>query len=235
MEMTRESALAQYRPIRAGMRRVLRLAATACNPADLKRAVKQVAPWADQKTQAKSEAAEMVMDVALFEPNQRRRRAYDRFLEEKASELDAPDRALAQSMAAAWFSIFYTAGRHDVAGIWLEDLLDSNRRIWVLDEGLEASAPAGIVIGMRLFNAGPFHAGFGIVTQPDDDTTHFATAARAGGNPLPFRQSLAATLYGDELREEHQPAAAALIQHLPELLEHRLLNPRNTLPSAEKG
>ncbi len=42
--MTRAEALARYRPIRAGIRRVLREAADACGRTDLNRAVKQVAP-----------------------------------------------------------------------------------------------------------------------------------------------------------------------------------------------
>lgn len=38
--MTRSEVLTQYRPIRAGIQRVLRLAANACKRADLTRAVK---------------------------------------------------------------------------------------------------------------------------------------------------------------------------------------------------
>lgn len=38
--MTRSAVLTQYRPIRAGIQRVLRLAANACKRADLTRAVK---------------------------------------------------------------------------------------------------------------------------------------------------------------------------------------------------
>lgn len=41
--MTRSAVLTQYRPIRAGIQRVLRLAANTCKRADLTRAVKQVA------------------------------------------------------------------------------------------------------------------------------------------------------------------------------------------------
>ena len=45
--MTRAEVLAQYRPIRAGIRRVLSEATKACGRADLNRAIKQVAPWAE--------------------------------------------------------------------------------------------------------------------------------------------------------------------------------------------
>src|SRR4051794_13179500 len=87
--MTRSEVLAQYRPIRAGIQRVLRLAADVCKRPDLTRAVKQVAPWAEELSD--EEAAGMFVDVALFEPNQRGRRAFERFLAEKGEQLDTVD------------------------------------------------------------------------------------------------------------------------------------------------
>jgi hypothetical protein len=121
--MTRAEVLARYRPLRAGIRRVLRAAMDACGRADLNRAVKQVAPWAGEEDLQGEEAAEMLADVALFEPNQRGRRAFDRFLAEEGERLGAADRALAERMAGAWFSLFRAAGRHEAAGLWLEDML----------------------------------------------------------------------------------------------------------------
>jgi hypothetical protein len=218
--MTRSAVLTQYRPIRAGIQRVLRLAANACKRADLTRAVKQVAPWAEELSD--EEAADMIVDVALFEPNQRGRRAFERFLAEKGEQLEPVDRALAQSMTRAFFSMFRVAERHEAAGLWLEDLLDENRRLWLVDKGLEASAPEGDVLGMRLFDAGPFHAGFGIIVAPDEDTIAFCVEAKARGGPLPVRHSLAATLYGDRLRAHAPagPADLALLQTVLEFLHH---------------
>ena len=218
--MTRAEVLAQYRPIRAGIRRVLREAAQACGRADLSRAVKQVAPWAEAAELEGADTAEMLVDVALFEPNQRGRRAFDRFLAERGERLDAADRALAERMAGAWFSIFRVAGRHEAAGLWLEDMLAGDRRLWLVDEALKASASEGATIGMRLFDARPFHAGFGILVEPDDETLDFCLGAKERGAPLPFRHSLAATLYGDQLRAEAPPGPAdlALLQTLAEIL-----------------
>jgi hypothetical protein len=218
--MTRDEVLAQYRPIRAGIQRVLHLAETACRPADLSRAVKQVAPWAEAKELEDAETGNMLVDVALFEPNQRGRRAFDRFLEGTGEQLGAADRGLAERMAGAWFSLFRLAGRHEVAGLWLEDLLGDNRRLWLMDEGLETSAPEELVLGMRLFDAGPFHAGFGIIVEPDEETIEFCLQAKARGAPPPFRHSLAATLYGDQLRAAAPPGPAdlALLQTLFETL-----------------
>jgi len=219
--MTRAEVLAQYRPLRAGIRRVLREATKACGRTDLNRAIKQVAPWAGEEELEYENTAEMLVDVALFEPNQRGRRAFDRFLAEDGERLDATDRALAERMARAGFSLFRLAERHEATGLWLEDMLEANRRLWLADEALEAFVPAGAgaIVGMYLFDAGPFHAGFGILVQPDEETIDFCLQAKARGGPLPFRYSLAATLYGDQLRAEASPGPAdlALLQTLFEV------------------
>src|SRR5829696_6794895 len=91
--LTRAEVLAQYRPIRAGIRRVLSEATKACGRADLNRGIKQVAPWAETAELEEEDTAEMLVDVALFEPNQRGRRVFDRFLAERGERLKAVDRA----------------------------------------------------------------------------------------------------------------------------------------------
>ncbi|HYF07908.1 MAG TPA: hypothetical protein VD970_09820 [Acetobacteraceae bacterium] len=72
---------------------------------------------------------------------------------------------------------------------------------------------------MRLFDAGPFHAGFGILAAPDEEALDLCLSAKARGGPLPFRHSLAGRL-GDHLRANAPPGSAdlALLQTLSELL-----------------
>ena len=209
--MTRAAVLACYDPIRASIKRVLKPAGESCTKADWARAVKHVAPWAEPAALAEGQAPEMMADVALFEPNQRGRRAFDRFLSGKGRCLGAPDFALAERMAAgAAFSIFRFAGRHEVAGLWLEDMLHGHRRLWLVDRSLERSAPEGAVFAMRLFEAEEFHAGFGIVVPIDEEILEFCLDSVERGRPLPFRHSLAATLYGELLRDALPPGPAEL-------------------------
>jgi hypothetical protein len=198
----------------------------------MNRAIRQVAPWAEAAELEDDALAEMLVDVALFEPNQRGRRAFDRSLVERAERLDATDHALARRMGEAWFSIFRMAGRHEAAGLWLEDLLAGNRRIWLVDEALEASAPEGIIFATRLFDAGPFHAGFGIIVEPDEETLDVCVSAKERGARLPFRHSLAATLYGDKLRADAPPGPAdlALLQTLAEILAADAVRPAEPAP-----
>ena len=100
-----------------------------------------------------------------------------------------------------FFSLFRRAARREVAGIWLEDLLDDNRKIWLTDEGIEASAPAEGAFGMRIFDAGDFHVGFGIAALSDDETTAFSIRSVTRNGRTPSRHSLAVSLYGDSLRD----------------------------------
>ena len=199
--MTREEALAMYHPIRASMRRILSAAFRVCNQADLMRAAKQLGLWADEKIvlPKDDEAAEMLADVALFEPNQRGRRAFDTFLGGKALQLEAGDFELARRTSDAFFSLFRFSARHEVAGVWLEDLLAGNRRLWLMDESMEASASKDVAFGMRVFDAGEFHVGFGIAAPSDDETTEFSVEGVARNGRTPFRHPLAVTLYGDSL------------------------------------
>jgi hypothetical protein len=117
----------------------------------------------------------MLSDIALFGPNQRGRRVFDVFLASKAR--DAAGFELAQRMGKGFFSLFLRCtARHGMAGVWLEDLLDRNRSLWLMDEGMEAPARTKGAFGMRLFDGGEFHVGFGIVVPSDEETTEFSRA-----------------------------------------------------------
>ena len=89
--MTRDQALTVYRPIRAGIQRILKAAVKTCSDADVKRAAKHLRVWSDGRIEVPSESAmEMVSDLALFEPNQRGKRAYDCFLRDPGRLLIQP-------------------------------------------------------------------------------------------------------------------------------------------------
>ncbi len=117
--MNRDAALALYRPIRASVIRILDKSVSACSQSDLKRAAKALGLWVNEKIVLPEgdEAAEMLSDIALFEPNQRGRRAFDVFLDGNAPRFDATDFELAQRMSHAFFSLFHCTGRQETAGV----------------------------------------------------------------------------------------------------------------------
>jgi hypothetical protein len=199
--VTRNDALAIYHPIRARVRRILKEALSLCNQSDLKRAAKAVGLWRNDKIILPEEEGpvEMLSDIALFEPNQRGRRAFDVFLSERGLRLDPTDAELAQQMGYAFFSLFRFTGPHESGGVWLGNLFDDNKRIWLMDERMEETAPSADAFGMRIFDAGPFHVGFGIAAPTDEETAEFAVQGMKHSGRAPFRYSLAATLYGDSI------------------------------------
>ncbi|GJD76623.1 hypothetical protein [Methylobacterium goesingense] len=202
--LTRPALLKVYRPIRAAIQTVLTAAVDRCGKPDFDRAAKHLG-LVDAEQMALEDTAAMLCDIALFEPNQRGRRAYDRFLARGAEALDPPERAVAERLGGAFFSVFRVAQWHAFGGVWVENLLDGDRRFWLMDEGLEASASEGMVIGLRVFDVGPFHAGLGLIVDPDSVMVGFCIEAAARGNPLPVRHSMAATFYGDAIAEATMP------------------------------
>ena len=74
---------------------------------------------------------------------------------------------------------------------------------------MESSASTKGAFGMRVFDAGEFHVGFGIAVPSDDETTEFSVEGVARNGRTPFRHSLGVTLYGDSLggRVRHTPEA----------------------------
>lgn len=197
---SREEILACYRPIRASIQAVLTEAVKQCKKLDFDRAAKHL-DLIDQEQLDDEATFAMLCDIALFEPNQRGRRVVDGFLDKRLCALPPPDRNVAHKLASAFFSMFRVAGWHEAGGVWLDDLLKPGRRIWLMDESLEASASEGLVIAMRVFDAGPFYAGFGIVVHPDAEAVTLCVGAASHGQPLPVRHSLAAALYGDAIAE----------------------------------
>ena len=138
--MTREEALARYRPVRTSVQRVLSAAIPVCTQSDLMRAAKQLALWRDGKISLPEDdtASEMLSDIALFEPNQRGRRAFDVFLGDKARQLDATDFELAQRMGKTFFSLFRCTAPHGIAGVSMISLSDVVRS--EVFDGLPGSA-----------------------------------------------------------------------------------------------
>lgn len=193
-------------------------------------ALDDVAPWLDDAN-PEGELFNMMADVALFEIDENGERTFDRFADAAKGEFSAETYALVERMKSAWFSLFRVAEPHEAAGLWLEDLLDDDRRVWVMDESLETSTSPNDILGMRLFDTGPFHAGFGIVVEPEDDVLGMCLAAHARRKPISEVFSLAALVYSNKLAEDLPPSQdelelaetfeALLADNLPPVIEHR--------------
>jgi hypothetical protein len=71
------------------------------------------------------------------------------------------------AMAAATFSLFEVIDLHPVAGVRLRDL-GSNDEMWLMDAGLELSAPKGIALAMRVIRPADFAMTTGVSIRMTD-------------------------------------------------------------------
>jgi hypothetical protein len=180
--MTRENVLAAYRPLRTAIQSVLKAATSSCIDSDWRRAAKLLGLdlHEDGELLEAAQHTEMLMDVAIFEPNHLGNRVFDRFLKGAGRKLSPENQKVAQALGSAFFSIFQVTGRHEQAGLCLEDLLNG-ARIWIVDEGLEASASDGMCFAARIFDAGDFHAGLGIMLPLSDEDVEEYLALKDDG------------------------------------------------------
>jgi hypothetical protein len=156
-DVTPDEVLAEYAAIRASVDRVTAASDRAFSRAEGQRAARLIAGKGWKAALRSEDILPMVSDLALHEPGPNGHRAYDRFLAGPAMRMDAADLDVAQRMGTSRFSIFRVIGCHEAAGVWVEDIMDGKRRLWLMDRGLERTASEGFIFAMRVLDAGRFH------------------------------------------------------------------------------
>lgn len=71
-------------------------------------------------------------------------------------------------MRQNWFSVLRLTARHPVAGRDADDLLLGRTGLWLMNEALEQSAPAGGSLATRLFEFGGFVLSTGAAAPLND-------------------------------------------------------------------
>lgn len=106
-------------------------------------------------------------DLALYTARPGRSRTIDRFAKLQA-DTSAETSQMLQALCRSFFSIFRFSRPHDVAGLILEDTLRGGE-IWLMDEGLEATAVLGTLVAMRLAQPDDFAISCGVVIPINAD------------------------------------------------------------------
>jgi hypothetical protein len=183
--VTRDEVLAEYAAIRASVDRVTAASDRAFSKAEGQRAARLIAPTRWKEIFNNEDALQMISDLALHEPGPNGRCAYDRFLAGQAARMSATDLDVARRMGTSRFSIFRTAGPHEVAGVWVEDLMDARRRLWLMDKAAEKTAFKGASLAMRVMDAGRFYVNmFCIPDFPEVAAEMFARDLLFAGSSL---------------------------------------------------
>lgn len=100
-------------------------------------------------------------DVVIYGPPVEGKSMIDRYIKAQRSRLDTMQIVVLNAMRKARFSIYKVLGKHEVAGVWLDDTI-SGEKIWLIDRGLEASAKEGMLLGFRLFKVTDFWMSTGV-------------------------------------------------------------------------
>ncbi len=180
------------------IRTLLVRARVSCGPTDLRHAADMMGALTPGKFVPPEDArrGRMIYDLALFEPNDRGVRPFDRFLSGPARTLPEPEQDLAHRMGAGFYSLFRFTAKHEGGGMWVEDILDDDRRIWVMTPPMDGQASTPAFLAMRLFDSGPFHLPLSVALSASERLVRGCSAAKKAMGHLPFPRALAATIYG---------------------------------------
>lgn len=109
------------------------------------------------------------VDLALYQLDDEGRSAMSRDLEAWPGRLTSEERRVFDAMTRSRFSVFEVTGKHAVAGVTLRDLFTGDE-LWLIDRGLEANAPAGLLIALRLIRPDSFWMTTGAQALVTDET-----------------------------------------------------------------
>jgi hypothetical protein len=110
------------------------------------------------------------LDIALFSKEADGMSLADRYLKEVGGRLREDHQAVVEALANAHFSVFEMIERHPVAGTVLSDI-STGEKVWLMDQGFEASVSPGHMVALRLIRPAEFHMTTGVVVSMDDERT----------------------------------------------------------------
>ncbi|MFZ1414154.1 MAG: hypothetical protein WAS73_06190 [Defluviicoccus sp.] len=106
-------------------------------------------------------------DLALYTPDADGISPIARYAEPCIGDASEDERLVLEAMGQARFSVFEITGRHSQAGMMAKDL-GTGEEIWVMDLGLERTAPRFLKVAMRLIQPLDFWMSTGVAVLMDD-------------------------------------------------------------------
>lgn len=103
----------------------------------------------------------LVHDLALYARQGGRKRPLDRYASSQGLLSDSDEARVLDAMLAARFALIRVERRHPEAGLIVSDLM-REEEFWLVDEGLESTAPGGFKMATRVYSPEDFHMGAGV-------------------------------------------------------------------------
>jgi hypothetical protein len=108
----------------------------------------------------------LVNDLALYARQGGRKRPLDRYASSRRLSSDSDDARVLDAMLAARFALICVERRHPEAGLIVSDLT-RGEEFWLVDEGMEATAPVGMKMATRVYAPEDFHMTAGVFVPLD--------------------------------------------------------------------
>jgi len=118
-----------------------------------------------------------VNDLAVYAHRNGRKRPLDRYAASRRLPAESDEARVLDAMRAARFVLLQVERRHPVAGLIVNHLA-RDEAFWLLDEGLEMTAPPGYVMATRVYAPEDFFMAAGIFVPLDLDLLKAAMASR---------------------------------------------------------
>jgi hypothetical protein len=119
----------------------------------------------------------LAFDLAVLGPQHGRSRAIDRYARAHPPAPGSDEAVTLDALRHCRFRIIRVLRRHETAGLVVEDVV-SHEELWLMDEGLEATAPEGAAFGSRLLHLDGFHMTAGAAVPVTGDVLEAAIASR---------------------------------------------------------
>ena len=120
------------------------------------------------KTLVAESMAELTLafDLCLYTAAPGRSRGIDRYARSAGAAPGSDEEVMLQAMRQARFSIWQVERLHETAGLLVQDLM-REECIWLVDESLEQTAPAGLTLAMRVSTPDAFAMTSGAIVPVD--------------------------------------------------------------------
>jgi hypothetical protein len=98
---------------------------------------------------------DLLYDLAVYTGKAGRPRAIDRYARQVGPTLSGDAAMMLRAAQTARFHLWRVKRPHEIVGLWVLNIVD-NSEWWLIDEGLEASCPTGVVFAGRLMTIDDF-------------------------------------------------------------------------------
>jgi hypothetical protein len=102
-----------------------------------------------------SSELDLLYDLAVYTAKAGRSRGIDRYARQVGPTLSGDSAMMLRAAQAARFHLWRVERPHEIVGLWVLNIVDDTE-MWLIDEGLEASCPTGIVFAGRLMTVDDF-------------------------------------------------------------------------------